>query len=112
MENKNIKIEDEKEKELAKQEIYALERQSELLDTVHPAYKMSLLTMLVVGLFLIILGQENYSLVGIGLLVIVVLITLLLRQVRRQNQTIIEKNKKEIEDINTAIKEFDKENIK
>jgi uncharacterized membrane protein len=68
--------------------------------------------MLVVGLFLIILGQENYSLVGIGLLVIVVLITLLLRQVRRQNQTIIEKNKKEIEDINTAIKEFDKENIK
>lgn len=107
MENKNIKIKNEDEREIAEQEIYALERQSQLLDTIHPAYKMSLIVLLIVGIFLILFGPTNYSYVGIGLLVIVALIFFLLRHVRKQNQDIIERNKKEIETLNIAIKEFE-----
>ncbi len=106
MENKRIKIKTENERKIAEQEIYALERQSQLLDSIHPAYKMSLIVLLLVGVFLIIFGPANYSYVGIGLLVIVVLIFFLLQQVRKQNQDIIEKNKKEIEEIKLAIREF------
>lgn len=108
MVNKNIKIENEEELKVAEQEIYALERQSKLLNTIHPSYKMSLTVMIIVGIFLIFFGPTNYSYVGIGLLVIVALIFLLLHQVRKQNQDIIEKNGKEIEHLKTAIKAFKK----